>query len=210
MENASLVALSRQLVLRRKLDVIADNVANITTDGFKRQSLNFEEFAMPKARANTFERPDRINAFVSDWTTTTDFSTGSIEQTGNPLDVALGGDGFFAVQTPEGERYTRAGSFQIDQTGRLVTSDGLPVLGEAGEILFEADETGIEIGANGSVATTAGIKDRLKIVSFDDNRLLEKIGDNLYDPTTAAAQPAPACGCCRDRWSVRTSPASRK
>ncbi len=190
MENASLVALSRQLALRRKLDVIADNMANITTDGFKRQSLRFEEFMMPKARENAFVHGDRINAFVSDWTTTTDFSSGSIEQTGGALDVAIEGDAFFTVQTPQGERYTRAGNFQIDATGRLVTPAGFPVMGQNGEIRFEPQEAGIEIGVDGSIATTEGLKDRLRLSSFADNRLLKKTGENLFDAGTTAAQPA--------------------
>lgn len=185
MENATLVALSRQIALRRNLDVIADNVANITTDGFKRQALNFEEFVMPKARASSFERSDRINTFVADWTTTTDFSNGSIEQSGNPLDVAINGDAFFAVQTPDGERYTRAGNFRIDNTGRLVTADGQPVLGEGGEILFEQNEVGIEIGADGSIASSAGGKGRLRIVAFEDSRALRKAGANLFETDAA-------------------------
>ncbi|MBH0236870.1 flagellar basal-body rod protein FlgF [Methylobrevis albus] len=189
MENATLVALSRQIALRRNLDVIADNVANITTDGFKRQALNFEEFVMPKARASSFERADRINTFVADWTTTTDFGSGSIEQSGNPLDVAINGNGFFVVQTPDGERYTRAGNFRIDNGGRLVTADGQPVLGEGGEILFEQNEIGIEIGADGSIASSAGVKGRLRLVAFEDDRLLRKAGANLFE-TDAAPEPA--------------------
>lgn len=180
MENASLVALSRQLVLRRKLDVIANNVANIETAGFKRQSLQFDEYKMPVARANTFERRDRVHSYVEDWTTTTDFDAGVIETTGNPLDVALQGEGFFVVRTPQGERYTRAGNFLLDTGGRLVTPDGNPVLTDAGEVVFSAEETDIEIGVDGTIATSAGPRGRLRVVRFDAPEGLRQEGDNLY------------------------------
>ncbi|SON56215.1 Distal rod protein [Hartmannibacter diazotrophicus] len=189
MESATLVALSRQMSLQRKLDVIADNIANITTDGFKRQSLSFEEHVMPKARASSFEAGDQMNSFVSDWTTTTDFSSGDIEQTGNELDVAIEGNAFFAVQTPNGERYTRAGNFRIDNTGTLINASGFPVLGDGGPIRFENNEVGVEIGTDGAIASSTGPKGKLRIVSFDDDRLLQKEGENLYTSTTATIQP---------------------
>lgn len=180
MENTSLVALSRQLVLRRKLDVIANNVANINTSGFKRDALELDEYDMPVSRANTFPRADRIHSFVEDWTTTVDHTPGPVETTGNPLDVALQGPGYFVVQTPSGERYTRAGDFMLDATGRLVTNDGKPVMGEGGEIVFQPNETDIVIGADGSIATNAGARGRLRLVSFEDDRLLTKEGENLF------------------------------
>ena len=185
MENTSLVALSRQLALRHKLDVIANNVANINTAGFKRQSLEMDEYVMPTAAANTFPRRDRTHSFVEDWATTTDYESGSIEVTGNPLDVAIKGDAFFVVNTPEGERFTRAGNFQLDNDGRLVTADGKPVMSEAGEVVFGPTETDIVIGADGSIATNAGQRGRLRLVQFEDNRILKKIGDNLYEGENA-------------------------
>jgi flagellar basal-body rod protein FlgF len=180
MENSSLVALSRQIVLRHELDVIANNVANINTAGFKRMSLEMAEYDMPVASANTFPRADRDLSFVEDWTTTVDFEPGTLETTGSAFDVAIQGDAFFAVQTPDGERYTRAGDFQVDATGRLVTPDGNLVLSDAGEIVFAPDETDVIIGADGTISTPNGPRGRLKIVSFEDNRLLTAEGDNLF------------------------------
>lgn len=189
MENTSLVALSRQIVLQRRLEVVADNVANLNTDGFKRQSLSFQESMMPRARTNLFERGDRRSSFVSELTTLTDFSEGSIEQTGNTFDVAIEGSGFFVVQTPEGERYTRAGNFQLDATGRLVTPDGNPVLGEGGEIVFAPNESGVIIASDGTISSSAGQRGRLRVASFPDERLLEKSGENLY---STEEPPVPA------------------
>lgn len=189
MENASLVALSRQLVLRRKMDVIANNVANMETTGFKRQELLFDEYKMPVARANTFDvRRDRVHSYVEDWITSTDFSEGTLETTGNPFDIAIQGDGFFVVQTPDGERYTRSGSFQLDSTGRLVTPDGNPVMSEGGEVIFEPNELDVVIGTDGTISTNEGVRGQLRLVTFAQPGALKKVGDNLF--SGEGAQPA--------------------
>ena len=191
MQNATLVALSGQVALRRKLDVIANNVANMNTAGFKRVSLDFEETTMPKASATLFPRRDRDNRFVRELSTVHDFSAGSVEMTGNDLDVAIEGEtGFFVVGTPAGERYTRAGEFAIDSTGRLVTTDGKPVLSDGGEVTFGAEETNIAIAHDGTISTTAGLKGRLRIANFPDTTVLSKEGDNLYSASTAPEVPA--------------------
>ncbi|MBS1184159.1 MAG: flgG 2 [Proteobacteria bacterium] len=190
MQNATLVALSGQVALRRKLDVIANNVANMDTAGFKRVSLDFEETTMPKASATLFQRRDRDNRFVRELSTVHDFSAGSVEMTGNDLDVAIEGEnGFFVVNTPAGERYTRAGDFAIDNTGRLVTSDGKPVLGDGGEIVFGSEETNISFAHDGTVSSSAGLKGKLRIADFPDTSVLSKQGDNLYSASAAPQVP---------------------
>lgn len=190
MQNATLVALSGQIALQRKLDVIANNVANMDTAGFKRVSLDFEETTMPKASATLFPRRDRDNRFVRELATVHDFSAGSVEVTGNDLDVAIEGDsGFFVVGTPAGERYTRAGDFAIDSTGRLVTSDGKPVLGQGGEIVFSPNETNIAIAGDGTISTSVGNKDKLKFAKFDDTSVLSQVGENLYSAAAAPTVP---------------------
>jgi len=191
MQNATLVALSGQVALRRKLDVIANNVANMDTAGFKRVSLDLEEAKMPKASATLFQRRDRDNRFVRELATVHDFSAGSVEMTGNDLDVAIEGEkGFFAVQTPGGERYTRAGDFAIDSTGRLVTADGNPVLGDGGVITFGAEETNVAIAEDGTISSSAGLKGKLRVVEFADENALQKEGDNLYASSAAPQVPA--------------------
>ena len=124
MENTLLVGLSRQMVLARELDVVANNVANLNTTGYKADNSMFEQFMMPVARENRFNTSDRQMRFVNDRATWHDLRPGSIQKTGSPLDVAIDGAAFFAVQTAAGERYTRNGSFQINAQGQLVTSDG--------------------------------------------------------------------------------------
>lgn len=188
MENAQLVSLSRQVALARQMDVVANNMANLNTTGFKAENILFEDYVMPVARDRDFATPDQPLHFVQDWSTVHDMSPGSIEQTGGPLDVALEGEGFLAVQTPAGERWTRAGALQIDANGTLVNFDGYPVLGDGGPISFDSTDTDIMIDSNGAVSTNAGAKGRLRVVEFDDPQVLAREGDNLYSGGT----PGPA------------------
>ena len=188
MENAQLVSLSRQIALQRQMDVVSNNMANINTTGFKAVSILFDNYEMPVARASEFAYPDQALEFTQDWATINDLSGGPILDTGNPLDLAINGDGFFAVQTSEGERWTRAGSFGVDPTGTLVDYNGNPVLTELGPIRFEPEDTDITISANGTIITSQGGKGKLRLVEFDNVQALERVGDNLF----AGGEPTPA------------------
>src|SRR6186713_252066 len=149
MENAALVGLSRQIALQRELDVVANNIANMNTTGYKADNVVFHEHLMPAARANQFRGNDRAVSFVQDRATWLDLSQGAIKQTGNPLDVAVSGDAYLVLQTPKGERYTRNGAFQISATGQLVNSEGMAVMGQGGPIVFQPDDHSISIGNDG-------------------------------------------------------------
>ncbi len=186
-ENAQLISLSRQIALQRQLDVVANNVANINTTGFKAEQLLFEEYVMPVARDQTFPNLDQPLSYVQDWATIHDLSAGSVLQTGNDLDVALNGDGFFAVQTAGGERWTRAGAFQINNAGTLVDLSGNPVLGAGGTIQFGPEETGITIAGDGTVSSSAGIRGQLRIVEFENPQALTREGANLFAGGTPVA-----------------------
>src|SRR6185312_5544230 len=128
MENNLLVGLSRQMTLERQLDVVANNVANVNTTGFKADRSLFEEYLRSPAREDNFVPSDRRVSFVQDRGTFHDFSAGPSEVTKNPLDVSIDGSAFLVVQTPAGERYTRDGSLQINNQGQLVTASGNPVM----------------------------------------------------------------------------------
>jgi flagellar basal-body rod protein FlgF len=180
MENALLIGLSRQIGLQRQMDVVANNMANINTSGFKNEMLLFEEYEMPTARDQNWEPSDQFLSYTQDWATIHDYSSGALTQTGNALDVALQGEGFFTVDTPAGERFTRNGEFKIDNTGLLVTNDGHAVLSEGGEVRFDATETDITIDPQGNILTNAGNKGRLKIVAFDNPQGLVREGANLF------------------------------
>ena len=187
-ENAQLIGLSRQIALQRQMDVVANNIANLNTTGFKAEQILFEEYEMPVASDNDFPTLDQPLSYVQDWATLHDLAGGAVTQTGNELDVALNGDGFFAVQTAGGERWTRAGAFQLNNQGTLVDLSGNPVLGDGGPITFGPEEVGITIAADGSIASSAGPKGKLRIVEFDNPQALKREGSNLFsggEPQTA-------------------------
>jgi flagellar basal-body rod protein FlgF len=172
MENSLLIGLSRQMALRRELDVVANNIANLNTNGFKADGAVFQEFLMPVARADQFLPPDRRLSFVQDRATWHDLSQGTVQQTGNPLDVAIDGDAFLVVQTPRGERYTRNGALQLNAAGELVTSAGDRVLGETGPITFQQQDREIAISQDGTVSVREGnanidaIRGRIRLARF--------------------------------------------
>ena len=188
MENAQLVGLSRQLVLRRELDLIANNVANVDTAGFKAQTLLFKEQKMAPAADLDFRRADRPISFVLDDGNRYDLQPGQMVTTGNELDVAIDGRGWFAVQTAAGERYTRAGSFAIGRDGTLQTRNGDPVLTDGGPLQLQPSETSISIAADGTISTNQGVRGKLRVVDFAADGDLKKVGQSLF--TGNNPQPA--------------------
>ena len=186
MENASLVGLSRQIALQRELDVVANNIANLNTTGYKSDNTVFQEFMMPVARANQFRGADRQLSFVQDRATWIDLSQGPVETTGNPLDIAVSGNAFLTVQTPSGERYTRNGALQINNQGQLVTSEGLQVVGQNGPIVFQPTDREISIGIDGLISVREGQntidaqRGKLKLASFAQPQRLQKDGTSTY------------------------------
>jgi flagellar basal-body rod protein FlgF/flagellar basal-body rod protein FlgG len=190
-----LVGLSRQVTLERQMDVVANNVANINTTGFKADKSLFQEYLMPVAREDNFVGRDRSVSFVQDRASYHDFSSGPLEQTKNPLDVAVDGNAFLVVQTPAGERYTRDGGLQINPQGQLVTANGNAVLGTGGPIVFQPTDHDISISPDGGVSVLEGtsktdsLRGKLRLVSFAQAQSLLKEGSNLYSAGGAAAQP---------------------
>lgn len=196
MENTLLVGLSRQMVLERQMDVVANNVANVNTTGYKADRSLFEEFLNSRAHEDNFVGRDRRVSYVQDRGTFKDLSQGALEQTKNPLDVSVDGRGFLVVQTPAGERYTRDGGLQINNQGQLVNASGYPVLGTSGPIVFQPTDKNINIASDGNVTVVEGnaridsVRGKLRLVSFADAQKLQKEGSNLYSADAGtAAQP---------------------
>ena len=194
MENALLIGLSRQMVLERQMDVVANNVANVNTNGYKADRSLFSEYLNSGAHEDNFAGRDRAVSYVLDNGTFKDFAQGPTEQTKNPLDVAIDGGGFLVVQTRGGERYTRDGGLQINNQGQLVTQSGNPVLGTSGPIVFQPTDHDISIAADGNITVLEGVnridsvRGKLRVVNFADAQKLVKEGSNLYSagPGTAA------------------------
>ncbi|HET8545569.1 MAG TPA: flagellar basal-body rod protein FlgF [Pseudolabrys sp.] len=187
MQNALLVGLSRQVALSREMDVIANNLANMNTSGFKADGAVFEEYVSPTARANNFPAADSRISFVHDRATWMDMSQGPLDRTDNPLDVAINGKGYLAVQTPRGERYTRNGALQINNSGELVTAEGFQVMGESGPITFQPKDRNIAISQDGTISVREGSnsqtesqRGQLRVVSFDQPGRLQKDGTGVF------------------------------
>ena len=178
MENAAYAGLSRQMTLRRELDIVANNIANADTAGFKAEQLLLGTEVGERAR-NAFVRPGV--SFVLDHGVGRDFSQGALEQTGRTLDFAIEGDGaFFRVQEGDGEAYTRDGAFTLDPEGRLTTQAGNAVLGDGGEIILDPTLGEPQVGPDGTITQNGDPVGRLSVVRFGALGALEKGGDGLY------------------------------
>ena len=160
--------------LSNKQDVLANNMANVNTLGFKKQGIFARQLAeLENQRQNMPRWEDRKLEEV----TITNYDEGNFRMTENPLDIAIKGDGFFTLQTFSGLAYTRNGSFKINPDGILVNDQNQPVLGENGVIVLEGNE--VAIGEDGQVVVDGNFVDRLRIVDFEKPYRLSRIGDSL-------------------------------
>lgn len=193
MENPAYIALSRQMVLRRQLDIIANNMANVNTGAYKRQELAFVEYmAKPDAAGNpTFVRSDGTSALVQDLGMMRDTRQGPMTQTDAPLDLAINGEGYFVIDTPEGPRYTRVGRFQVDANSQLVTSDGHAVQGTNGPIVVPPDDGEVKIARDGTISTIGGEIGQVRLVRFEDESTLKNAGGSGLYVATGTPEPAP-------------------
>lgn len=189
MDNALYVGLSRQMVLRREMDIVANNIANIDTNGFKVESL--VQKTDPAEPAMTLGGPRPVK-FVAPDGVARDFGQGTMVQTGGPLDMAIEGKGFFQVQTPDGPRFTRDGRFTTDTTGKLVTQGGQAVLDESGgEIVIDGEKGAVAIGPDGSMSQGNERVGKVGVFQFANAGVLSKTGDNLFkNASNLAATPA--------------------
>lgn len=184
MENTSLIALSRAATLERQMNVVANNVANMNTTGFKSEAPLFTEFLVEPRREEKY-------SMVQDKATLRDLAPGAFTQTGNSLDVALEGHGYLTVGTLDGPRYTRNGNLTMDSNRQLVTSGGLPVLDETGNPITIPNNAGeIRISPEGSVTTNLGIAGKLGVVKFQKEQAMVQLGSGLYQTDeTPTADP---------------------
>lgn len=184
MENSIYLGLSRQMVLQTNMDIVANNIANMNTTGFRGQNPVFEEYLSDPRYA------DDPLSFVYDYGQYQMTTQGSFERTDNPFNVALNGPGYMGVEMPDGETaYTRDGNFQKTADGTLVNSAGLSILGSGGPIVIPANATEITIDEQGVVSDQNGPIAQLMIVEFENVQELEPAGHNLY---TTDSDSAPA------------------
>ena len=183
MDNASYVTLSRQTALSRQMEVIANNIANTSTPAFQGESVIFAEVLQRTGTGETL-------SFAQDRGQSRNTAEGPLSATGNTLDFSISGSGYFVIETEDGERYTRAGRFQLDNQGRLVTHDGNPVLSAAGRPITTRPADGpIEVSRDGVVSGARGVIGRIEVVTFEDEQQLRKTAGGLYE-TDERSTPA--------------------
>ncbi len=188
MDNAIYTNLTRQSGLLKELSVIANNMANINTVGFKREGAIFSEYikSVGGLSADQTLRQSlsmgRLGGHYSK------FTPGVLKQTGGSLDVAIEGDGFFMIATPAGQRLTRAGHFMTNNEGTLITPDGMAVLDDAGGEIQIPQETGtLAISGDGTISADGAELARLGVVGAPDESLVRE-GGNLWIATQGTQQ----------------------
>ena len=169
------------------LDMLANNLANAATSGYK-LDREFYSLFTGDAGADGEGQIAQLPQVKSHWT---DFTQGTLVPTGNPLDLALDGQGFFVINSPTGPRYTRNGSFQLSTAGVLTAPDGYPVAGTTGQIQTQS-QAPIEVTADGAVQQEGQVIGQLQIVDFKDKTALEKMGNSYFVNSKPAQQPTPA------------------
>lgn len=183
MDVSSYVLLSHEQALRRRLDVTANNMANLSTAGFKREQPVFREYV---EQAGSGDAPLRTASMVLDYGAVHDQSAGAFLVTGTATDVMIDGPGYLAVETPEGgTAYTRAGYLRVGEDGNLQTSGGLTLLGEGGRpIAIPPDQAAtVAIGEDGTVSAGGERVGRVAVTVFADERAVDPRGDGTFTGT---------------------------
>ena len=183
MENTLYIALSRQTGLWTQLDMVANNLANVNTTGYKSVQPHFTEY-LSKSKSDEHLTDDRL-AFVHDFGIVRNFSEGVFSATDNPFDLAIRGSSYFVVETPEGIRYTRNGQFKLNDEGMLVTASNHPVLNDRNQPIFIApEETRFDVTRDGTILTENGPVATLQTVEFADQQKLRATYGGLYRNTS--------------------------
>jgi flagellar basal-body rod protein FlgF len=179
MENTTFIALAQQANLRRQMDVVANNIANMNTTAYKGEEMMFIAHLV-RSQGGASALGERIS-FPRDIATVRNLLEGPMVETGNPFDLAIHGEGYFAVQTEDGERYTRNGRFTLDETGRLINEQRQLVLSEGGQpFTFNSTEVNIRIARDGTVSTENGQIGRIRVVRFENPHDLRIVAGGLY------------------------------
>jgi flagellar basal-body rod protein FlgF len=187
MDQVSVTAASGLQSRMEALDMVANNLANTTTGGFK---LDREFYSLFTAADNEGDDTStKLPLIQKQWT---DFSQGVLTPTGGALDLALSGKGFFAVKGPSGPLYTRNGSFQLSPSGQLTTTEGYAVLDTDGQPIQAEPQAPIQVGADGSITQSGQTLGQLQVVDFKDTSSLEKLGNSYFVSSDPKALPVAA------------------
>lgn len=178
MDTGIYVALSKQVGIFNDMAITANNIANIDTSGYQSDKLIFKDFLTPSTK------DEKSVAFTNDISTFRNSMQGEMKVTNAPLDAAIEGSGYFTVQTALGVRYTRNGNFRVSSAGDLVSKEGYPVLDTSNKpIKFDELDRVIQIRDDGTVNVDGDDRGVIRIVQFDNEQLLERVGDTLFTST---------------------------
>jgi len=189
MDQTMYIATSGALAQQMRLEVLANNLSNSNTVGFKEDKTIFREYfplspVMPGETAvengSSSAVAPQSDSYVMLERTMVDFSPGQLRSTSNRLDFALNGNGFFCIEAPSGTLYTRKGNFTLNKEGILVTQEGLPVLGNKSKIRLGGSD--ITVDKQGNISEKGSVIDSLRIVDFTDRSVLSKAGDTFFAP----------------------------
>lgn len=187
MDSGYYAALTGLMAKMDALDVAASNLANVSTSGYKSQK---EFYSSLTASMNGPAPTGTLNRAINDYGVlggaVINLDAGTLQKTGNDLDLGIEGAGFFAVQTPAGVRYTRNGNFRTDSQGRLLSSGGYPVLGEKGPITLASGK--VSISPDGTISQNGGVLARLKVVGLSAGQLTAE-GNSLYTAPKGSEKP---------------------
>ncbi len=172
-------AVSGAIAQEKRLEVLTNNLANVNTTGYKKDALSFRSLLTEAEKAQGSTTLVSMSAFY------TDYSQGGVHHTGNPLDLALSGEGFFEIETAEGVRYTRQGNFLLNSENELVNIHGDPVSGTGGPLIL--DGSLITIAQDGQITVDESSVGQIKIVNINDLQRLEKAGKSLFINTGGKA-----------------------
>jgi flagellar basal-body rod protein FlgF len=201
MDTISSIALSRLTAQSRAMDVVASNVANISTPGYRAERMVFADWLSPQTGTSA-PRGDRSLAYTQDRATYRDRAEGTITQTGNPLDLALSGGGYFTVQTAAGTRLTRAGRFTLQANGGITDEAGNALLDTAGVPLrVSAADTQLTVTGDGSLSSQNGPIGKIGVVTPTDPNRMTAEGSRLFRadvPTTSVTSPKIVQGAVED------------
>lgn len=182
MSTAVMAAIGQQTTLDRAMAVVANNAANGNSTAFQQSILNVQMSQYPLSDGSTVYYPE----IKGTWR---DLNQGGLMQTDDKLHFAIMGKGYFVVQTPEGNAYTRRGTFRRNEEGILVTEQGMPVMSDAGEITIPATASSISVTKDGSIEVDGAILGKLQLVSFEDEQALMAVGNGLFKTTQETIDP---------------------
>jgi flagellar basal-body rod protein FlgF len=202
MDQIAVTAASGLHARMEALDLVANNLANAATGGFK---LDREFYSLFSAGENSDINGDsgtKLPVLQKQWT---DFSQGALMPTGNDLDLGLSGKGFFVVKGPSGPLYTRSGSFLLSPSGALTTVEGYPLQTTDGKDAQTNSQTPLEIASDGSITQDGDDLGQLQLVDFQDRSVLQKVGNNYFGVTDAKVKPLPATDVTVSQGKIESS-----